>query len=185
MGMGGRIQAGWQTQHDPWSTAMTKLLPTVAADLCYIDDEVEVWAAGLHRAVSQSFPTVMNSKSIVGYRKRPGHIRSYRNSSPFTGPSKKKKKKYLFCFVLPVLVPSFTITPLCNFNHLKTPMQDCTRNTWQSNFKFQQTFHQHLLVSVPTFLSSPHPPPFQSLSTRGCRNEHRNRDKIRIGCELG
>lgn len=50
----------------------------------------------------QSFPTVMNSINSVGYWKRPGHIRSHLNSSfqisPFTsGPSKRKKKKLLFC----------------------------------------------------------------------------------------
>lgn len=53
MGMGGRIQAGWCAPHYRCCTALTNLLPTVAADLfCYMDDEVDVWAASLPRAAA-------------------------------------------------------------------------------------------------------------------------------------
>ena len=53
MGMGSRIQEGWWTLHYRCSTVMTELQPTVTADLfCYMDDEVDVWAASLDTAAT-------------------------------------------------------------------------------------------------------------------------------------
>lgn len=100
---------------------MTNLPPTVAASLfCYMDDEVDVWAASLCRAAIV-FPHSDEWHQYCGLLEK-----TRAHKIPILTPlfnflhllllaHRGKKQTVFFCFGHPVLVAIFTITPFWNF----------------------------------------------------------------------
>lgn len=93
----------------------------------------------------------------------------------FLGTSQIKRTVFLLLFCPSCPCPSLCTWLLCATFNVMKHMQDCTGNAWRGIFKRLRL----------TNLLTPPPPKSLHLSTRGCGNEHRNRDEIRIGCELG
>lgn len=63
-------------------------------------------------------------------------------------------------------------------------MQECTENTWQCTFE-RLRLTNGTVVCLIGFVSLPFLSLHTSTRANSCKNEHCNRSKIRIGCELG